>query len=186
MAELNRLSRWLINRRTERRAPRVLTGLGSNLRIDPAASALELGAGGGGLVALLQERYHPSRLTGTDFDPAQSEAAARFLSARWGKLPPSIELRVADALALPFPKASFDWVFAMMMLHHVEHRFNEFDQRPKALAEVRRVLRPGGRFVYSEMFRREEIAKCLPQLGFTQEFLRSGWRSDLAIYRAPI
>jgi SAM-dependent methyltransferase len=50
------------------------------------------------------------------------------------------EYRVADARALPFPDASFDAVLACHMLYHVP-------DRARAYAEVKRVLRPGGRFV---------------------------------------
>jgi SAM-dependent methyltransferase len=46
----------------------------------------------------------------------------------------------ADISALPFPDAQFDTVIAMHMLYHVP------DQR-RAVAEVARVLRPGGRLV---------------------------------------
>lgn len=185
MAEMNRLARWLVNRRTISRARRVLDRLGSRLPMNPGAAVLELGAGGGGLIALLHETHQPARLVGTDFDPHETEIARRFLTARWGTLPPSVELEEADALALPFPDAAFDVVFGMMMLHHVEDRPTEYARRPTALREVRRVLRPGGHFVYSEIFRRREIRGTLVDLGFEPRFLRSGWRSDLAIYDAP-
>lgn len=185
MAEMNRLSRWLVNRRTESRARRVLSRVSTALSIPPESRVLELGSGGGGLIALLYERYHPSRLVGTDFDPAQVESAGRFLAGRWGKVPPSVELRPADALHLPFPDGSFDCLFAMMMLHHVEEHHREYVRRPQALKEIRRVLAPGGALVYSDIFRRSEIRGTLSELGFTQRFLRSGWRSDTAIYCSP-
>lgn len=50
--------------------------------------------------------------------------------------------RVADVQNLPFTNASFDAVVAIHMLYHVP------DQQ-RALAEVRRVLKPGGRFYVS-------------------------------------
>ncbi len=49
----------------------------------------------------------------------------------------SVDAVVADAVSLPFPDASFDRVIAMHMLYHVR------DQEA-ALAEMHRVLRPGG------------------------------------------
>ncbi len=185
MAEMNRFARWMVDRRTEARARRVLHRLGGHVRISGREEVLELGSGGGGLLALLYERFRPARLAGTDYDSAQVDAATRFLTQRWGALPPGLELRRADALALPFPDASFDWVFAMMMLHHVELRHGEYVRRPEALREIRRVLRPGGALVYSEIFRRRAIRDTLRELGFTPEFLVAGWRSDLAVHRAP-
>ncbi len=185
VAEMNRWARWMVNRRTEARARRVLRTVGSRAVLGPTSEVLELGSGGGGLLALLEERYHPGRLVGTDYDPEQVAGAEQFLVQRWGKLPPSVTLRRADAAALEFPSGSFDVVFAMMMLHHVEERHTDYVRRPRALSEIRRVLRPGGRLIYSEIFRRREIRSTLAELGFTQEFLRSGWRSETGVYRAP-
>ena len=185
MAKMNRFSRWMVNRRTESRARRTLARLGSHLQLAPGASVLELGSGRGGLLAMLHERFHPSRLVGTDFDPDQVESAREFLTARWGVLPAAVELREADALTLPYPEASFDAVFAMMMLHHVEVHHAEYSRRPQALQEIRRTLRPGGLFVYSDILRRAEIRATLSELGFQPQFVRKTWRSDLAIYRAP-
>jgi ubiquinone/menaquinone biosynthesis C-methylase UbiE len=51
-----------------------------------------------------------------------------------------IDSRVGDAMALPYADESFDAVAAMWMLYHVP----DVD---RAIAEVRRVLRPGGLFV---------------------------------------
>lgn len=185
MAKMNRFERWTVNRSTESRARRVLAGLGSRLELTPSDRVLELGSGRGGLLALLQERFRPGRLVGTDVDEAQVASAQEFLTGRWRELPPSVELRTADALALPFPDGSFECVFAMMMLHHVETRFSEYERRPQALREIRRVLAPGGTFVYSDQFRRREIRDTLGELGFVREFLRSRWRHDLGMYRAP-
>lgn len=71
----------------------------------------------------------------------------------------------------------------MMMLHHVEEHFREYARRPKALMEIRRILRPGGALVYPDISRRSEIREILSDLGFAQEFLRSGWRRDLGLFR---
>ena len=73
----------------------------------------------------------------------------------------------------------------MVMLHHVEERPGEYARRPQALKEIRRVLRPGGRLVYSDMFRRTEIRATLGELGFVRQFLRPSWRRDLGVYLAP-
>ncbi len=185
MAAMNRFERWMVNRRTEARARRVLAAVGPHVPASAASQVLELGSGRGGLLALIQERYRPARLVGTDFDPVQVVAARAFLTERWGKIPPTLELQAADALRLPFPDRSFDLVFAMMMLHHVEERHLEYVRRPEALREIRRVLRPGGTFVYSEIFRRAEIRDSLTELGLVRRFLRSGWRHDLAVFQAP-
>jgi ubiquinone/menaquinone biosynthesis C-methylase UbiE len=45
--------------------------------------------------------------------------------------------------ALPYPDATFDRVFSSMMFHHVPRR-----EKPGVLAEIRRVLKPGGRLEF--------------------------------------
>jgi SAM-dependent methyltransferase len=52
-----------------------------------------------------------------------------------------VELLEADASHLPFPSASFDAVVSMLT-------HSDFDDPQQAFAEVYRVLRPGGKFVY--------------------------------------
>ena len=61
-----------------------------------------------------------------------------------------LECVLADARALPFADASFDAAMLVSVLHHIEEPF-------AALAELRRVLAPGGR-VAIVVFTREDIA----------------------------
>jgi SAM-dependent methyltransferase len=79
----------------------------------------------------------PARLalTLTDLSPGML-AQAR---ARLADLAPAPAFEVADVQSLPFPEASFDAAIASHMLYHVP-------DRAKAFAEIRRVLRPTGRF----------------------------------------
>jgi SAM-dependent methyltransferase len=53
---------------------------------------------------------------------------------------PNVELRIANALTLPFAQDSFD---AVTTIHTLEY----IDDVPRALAEMHRVLKPGGRLV---------------------------------------
>ncbi|MDQ3864961.1 MAG: class I SAM-dependent methyltransferase [Actinomycetota bacterium] len=73
------------------------------------------------------------RLTGVDISPAMLKIARR----RAGELGVEVDLREADAQALPFPDASFDTVACTLGLCNIP------DDR-KAVAEMKRVLRPGG------------------------------------------
>jgi ubiquinone/menaquinone biosynthesis C-methylase UbiE len=186
MAEMSRLSRWVINRRTLTRARRSLEVLGATLRLASSQRVLELGSGGGGMVALLYERFHPALIVGTDLDQRQVDAGKEFLTRRWGNIPSTVEMRQADALSLPFPDSSFDLVFAMEMLHHVEERHTDYRNRPRALNQIRRVLASGGSLVYSEMFGREQLRSGLTDLGFSEQFLSSRRRVDFGIYTKPV
>ena len=96
---------------------------------------LELGSGSGAMAVELLERYPTIRLTATDVDPAMRAAAAARLAPYGARA----DVREADATALPFADATFDAVVSFIMLHHV------IDWE-KAVAEIARVLRPGGVF----------------------------------------
>jgi SAM-dependent methyltransferase len=74
-----------------------------------------------------------ARATGVDLTEAAVDAVRRRLELEGL----DAEVRVADAEALAFQDASFDLVWSYGVLHHTP-------DPPAALAEVRRVLRPGG------------------------------------------
>src|SRR5262249_53703644 len=108
-------------------------------KIAPQSRILELGCGPGPLWLQNIQRIPASwAITLSDFSPGMLDEARRNLAAS-GR-PFSCE--VIDAQSIPFADASFDAVIANHMLFYVP-------DRPKALAEIRRVLRPGGYFYAS-------------------------------------
>jgi ubiquinone/menaquinone biosynthesis C-methylase UbiE len=187
MAEMNRWLLWIINRRNLRRSERLLATVAPNLTLGPTSRSLELGAGLGGLSALVFEKFGPRRVVVTDFDPRQVDVARSFLTRRFGSLPPPIEVGHADAMSLPFSDASFECLFAIGVLHHVEHGHSEYVRRPQAVREVRRVLVPGGTFIYTEFTRTAELRGTLAELGFVPIVpTRRLGHQDLEVYRAPV
>lgn len=97
---------------------------------------LDIGCGTGALALLVARRVPGARISGFDPDP-RALARARRKAARQGA-PIRFDQGFADAL--PYPDASFDRVVSSMMLHHLEP-----ESKPTALAEIHRVLAPGGR-----------------------------------------
>jgi len=92
---------------------------------------LDVGCGSALLWKVNRERIDPSwSLTLVDLSPGMVEAARAVLGD-------GADYVVADAQALPFTDESFDVVIANHMLYHVP-------DRPRAFAEIRRVLVPGG------------------------------------------
>ncbi|MBU8540069.1 class I SAM-dependent methyltransferase [Falsiroseomonas tokyonensis] len=108
--------------------------------IRPGMRVLDAGCGFGGTIATLEERVERLDLVGLNIDPRQLQRAARLAAPR----PDSrIGFVAADACTLPFADASFDRVLAVECIFH-------FPSRRAFLAEVRRVLRPGGVLVLSD------------------------------------
>ena len=93
---------------------------------------LELGAGPGLVTDLLVERA--PRVTAVEID----DELAADLRARMAGRP--VEVITADATALPLPAGRFSSAACFTMLHHIRDR----ELQDRALAEVARVLRPGG------------------------------------------
>jgi SAM-dependent methyltransferase len=108
------------------------------LGVAPGAKVLDVGCGPAWFWATIAGTL-PERmdLTLLDVSPGMvSEAMGRAGTLRsW-----TVRGETADSQSLPFPDASFDTVVAMHMLYHVP------DQE-RAIAEMHRVLRPGGRLV---------------------------------------
>jgi SAM-dependent methyltransferase len=97
----------------------------------PGARILEVGCGPAEFWKRNLDRIEPTwQLTLTDLSPGMIDAAREVLGDR-------AEYLVADAQALPFADESFEVVLASHMLYHVP-------DRPRGLAEIRRVLVPGG------------------------------------------
>ncbi len=105
------------------------------LRMPSTCRILELGCGTGQLGWHNRERLTPNwTIILSDFASGMLQAAQRQLQP----CPhPFVWLR-ADAQQLPLAKASVDAIIANHMLYHVPHL-------PHCLAEIQRVLRPGGR-----------------------------------------
>ena len=98
---------------------------------------LELAAGTGVVTRQLAAMLAaPARIVATDLNPAMIEEAARIGTAR------PVEWRQADAMHLPFESAAFDAVVCQFGVTF-------FPDRPHALGEARRVLRPGGLLAFN-------------------------------------
>lgn len=107
-------------------ALRALAGLPAQARI------LDAGCGTGGFLAKLRAAYPEAELFGLEYaELAASRAAAKA----------DAQVAAGTINALPFPDAQFDAVVSLDVLCHMAV------DEPAALAEFRRVLRPGGRLV---------------------------------------
>ncbi|MGE5376373.1 MAG: class I SAM-dependent methyltransferase [Bacteroidota bacterium] len=152
-----------------------------NAQIRPGDQVLDVGCGTGEVALLAKARTKAGQVHGIDPAP-EMIAVARSKAAR-KKL--EIDFRVGVIESLPFPDSSMDVVTSSLMMHHLPE-----DLKARGLAEVFRVLKPGGRLLIADfmqpshsilnhlmmVFTRhqnvqnglEEVAKLLHDAGFSQ------------------
>ena len=104
-------------------------------------AVLEVGCGRGVGTQLIIERFRAGHVTAFDVDPDMVGQARRRLARH---MPQRVSLSVADVTAIEAGDATFDAVFDFGIIHHVP------DWRA-GLREIRRVLKPAGRFYFEEV-----------------------------------
>jgi ubiquinone/menaquinone biosynthesis C-methylase UbiE len=92
---------------------------------------LDVGCGTGAFTQLLLDSCAPASVAAVDFSASQIDYARQRLPAG------SVDFRVADAQALPFPDNTFDTIASGLVLNFIP-------DGARALSEMRRVCRPGG------------------------------------------
>jgi len=120
-------------------APRLLR-MGGPMR---GGKSLEIGCGRGVGSELILEVFGADAVDAFDLDPRMVALARTRLAAHASR----VRLWVGDASAISAPDSTYDAVFDFGIIHHVP-------KWRRALAEVHRVLKPGGRFYAEEVLRR--------------------------------
>jgi ubiquinone/menaquinone biosynthesis C-methylase UbiE len=150
---------------------------------------LDVGCGTGTLAIAIKRDYPSVDVIALDPDPkALARAERKAFRARV-----SIRFDQGFADRLTYRDETFDRVFSSLMFHHLEH-----DDKEKALSEIRRVLKPGGRLEFldfdgSNVNRRlkdnaeQQILKLLERAGLVNA-TRTGRKTSLigrlAFYQA--
>jgi SAM-dependent methyltransferase len=117
--------------------------------LDFRARVLDLGCGRGGVM----ERLHPQAGFVAGLDPDIRSLREHRASG--------VALACGLAEALPFPDDAFDLVCSSWVLEHVGHP-------QRAFAEVARILRPGGRFIFLTPNARHPLLMLNRALSWTQ------------------
>jgi len=155
--------RWTIlapayDRMSRRAEAEGLRAMRARLLAGAGGRVLEIGGGTG---ANLQFYDGVDSLVVTEPEPAM----LRRLRARARECAPQAEVVQAPAEELPFADASFDTVVTTLVLCGVD--------QARSLAEVRRVLRPGGRLLFIEHVRSDDpaLARVQDRINWLNRFL---------------
>jgi ubiquinone/menaquinone biosynthesis C-methylase UbiE len=146
MTEITQYNEKIVDQHTQQAEgyARLTQGMVSNDRrvalraiigVTPDDTLLDVACGPGSIS--LDLAPHLERVTGLDITPAMLDQARAAQAARGIG---NAEWVVGDAIALPFPDASFSIVSSGAAFHH-------FEEPARVLAEMARVCRPGGRVV---------------------------------------
>ncbi|MGM1028332.1 MAG: methyltransferase domain-containing protein [Actinomycetota bacterium] len=122
---------------------------GSDLRGD---DVLEVGCGRGGGSSFIARYHGPRTTTGLDLSRKSIALCQRHRRA------PGLGFVQGDALAMPFADSSFDVVVNVESSHC-------YDSMDDFLAEVHRVLRPGGSFLFADLRPAAEMVALRRRLG---------------------
>ena len=116
--------------------------------LQPGDAVLDVGCGTGTLAMEVARRVgRAGRVAGVD--PGTEQIARARAKAARRHVP--IEFQIGVIEQLPFPDQTFDVVFSTLMMHHLPA-----DLKRQGLAEIARVLKPGGRLVIADFKRKQE------------------------------
>lgn len=132
------------------RLPAILSRTITILNPAPHERILDIGCGTGQLTALIAGRLDQ----GQDGYCMGIDAAARMIDiALSRRATATCRFRIAAAEELPFKNETFDAAVSSFFFHHVN-----FELKQRSLAEINRVLRPGGRLVILDMHRPDSFS----------------------------
>jgi len=129
----------------EQAADRLTDQVAARLDLKPGTSLLDVGSGMGTPAVHLATNW-PVEITGITISERQVRESTELAKAKG--LADRVRFHLADAMRMPFPDASFDAAYALESIIHMD--------RPVALREMARVVRPGGRIVLTDLYDRTD------------------------------
>jgi len=130
---------------------------------DGKGQALDIGCGNAALTLRLAQKYPSARVTGLDFWGRNWDYSKQVCEQNAGiaGVAERTVFQKASASALPFEDGSFDLAVSNLTFHEV----SDTSDKRQVLREALRVVRPGGKFAFQDLFLVEAI------YGKTEELL---------------
>jgi arsenite methyltransferase len=138
---------------------------------------LDVGCGRGAVLLMAAERLETGHAWGIDLwrtrDQSGNAIEATRRNAEAEGVAARVSLDTADMTALPFPDGTFDVVLSSLAIHNVPGRA----ARARAVDEIARVLKPGGRLAIADIHSAPAYRDRLLELGMLDVGIRNlGWR----------
>ncbi len=126
-----------------------------HLEWDGQGQVLDIGCGNAPLTVRLARKYPAARITGTDTWGRNWDYSKQVCeqNARIEGVGDRAVFQKASASALPFDDGSFDLVVSNLTFHEV----SEAQDKRVVLREALRVVRPGGKFAFQDLFLAEAL-----------------------------
>jgi len=138
---------------------------------------LDVGCGRGAVLLMAASRLTTGHATGIDLWRRQDQSGNAMEATRKNAdaegVAGRISLETADMTALPFAPGSFDLIVSSLAIHNVPGQ----EKRDRAIEEIIRVLRPGGRVAIADLRHIARYRERLEALGMADVSVRDlGWK----------
>ena len=147
--------------------PKIVSKMIQNLKLAGNEEVLDLGCGRGLLLCEIAKCLPNGKAHGIDLWSAKDQSGNRLEKTlenvdREG-LKERVTIHTGDVRSLPFPDNAFDAVVSSLCLHNIEEKKG----REKALLEMLRTLKSGGKFIIADIQRAKEYTEFLIAQGIT-------------------
>jgi len=148
-----------------------------DLKLRGDEEILDVGCGRGAVLLMAAGRLTTGHATGIDLwrkqDQSGNAAEATRNNAEAEGVADRVSIETADMTALPFAAGSFDLILSSLAIHNVPGR----ETRDRAIEEIVRVLRPGGRVAIADLRNIARYRERLVALGMADVAVRDlGWK----------
>jgi arsenite methyltransferase len=148
-----------------------------DLKLRGDEQILDVGCGRGAVLLMAAGRLTTGYATGIDLwrtrDQSGNAIDATRKNAEAEGVADRVRLETADMTALPFAVGSFDLILSSLAIHNVPGQ----EKRDRAIEEIVRVLRPGGRVAIADLRNIARYRERLEALGMTDISVRDlGWK----------
>jgi SAM-dependent methyltransferase len=139
-----------------------------SLQLRGHETILDVGCGRGLLLTEAAKYLKSGKAIGIDLwqsrDQSGNTAEAALANARAENVAEHVEIKTGDMLSLPIENDSIDVVVSSLAIHNIQTR----EGRVRAIEEISRVLKPGGRVALLDLSHSKDYVKAFNRLGWSQ------------------